>query len=56
MIREEEDAFVISATDLVVATCRRDPWSWRLELRSDAQDVTWTLTIAVPVSVTQTLA
>jgi len=54
MIREDEDAFVISAPDLVVAACRHDSWSWRLELRSDAQDITWTLTIAVPVSVTQT--
>lgn len=50
MIRENEDAFVISAPDLVVAACRRDAWSWQLELRSDAQDVTWTLIIAIPVS------
>lgn len=51
MITETDDAFEVSANDLVVSTCRRDPWSWRLELHSP--DVTWTLTIGGMFSITQ---
>jgi hypothetical protein len=51
VIREKEDVFEISATDLVVTTCRRDSWSLRLEIYSP--DVIWTLIIRSTFSLTQ---
>ncbi|HXH93131.1 MAG TPA: DUF6188 family protein [Thermoanaerobaculia bacterium] len=51
MITEKDDAFEVLDNDLVVSTCRRDPWSWRLELHSP--DVTWTLTIGGAFSIMQ---
>jgi len=54
VITENEDAFLISASDLTVMMCRRESWSWLFEFRSDAQNVTWTLTIGGTLSVAQT--